>query len=201
MDEREFDDEASPNDPGWDDDWDDREDRPAGGRRDMTVVYAIAIAAVVIVIAVVLTRPQDDDQPVAGPGTEQTVRELQWQGPVGEALDVVDARIASETGVFIWTDFQGWHVRSTLDRPVTVTASADTIVERGPDGEPTGETVTEVTQTIEPGNPSAGIDLDFGFSSSASFTITVDGTPLPANEIKLGGLGQAEQNPVSFTKA
>jgi hypothetical protein len=168
----------------------------------MTVVYAIAIAAVVIVIAVVLTRPQGDDQVANGPSTEETVRELQWQGPVGEAVGDVQARLAAESGVFIWTDFEGWHVRSTLDEPVTITATADTIVEKGPDGEATGETVTEITQTIEPGDPSQGIDLDFGFSSTASFTVTVGGTPLPANEIKLGGgTGQAEQNPVSFTKA
>jgi hypothetical protein len=104
-------------------------------------------------------------------------------------------------GVFIWTDFEGWHVRSTLDRPVTVTATADTIVDRSAGGEPSGETVSEVTATIEPGNSAEGLDLDFGFSNTASFTVTVDGTPLPANEIKLGGKGQAEQNPVSFTKA
>jgi hypothetical protein len=201
MDEREFDDETGPNDPAWDDEWDDQDDRPAGGRRDMTVVYAIAIAAVVIVIAVVLTRPQGDEQAATGPNTEETVRELQWQGEVGAAVDQIDMRIASEVGVFIWTDFEGWHVRSTLDRPVTVTATAATIVERNADGEPTGETVTEITETIEPGNPSAGLDLDFGFSSSATFSVTVDGSPLPANEIKLGGAGQAEQNPVSFTKA
>lgn len=201
MDDAENDRATADDEPTWEDEWDDRDERPSGGRRDLTVVYAIAIAAVVIVIAVVLTRPQGDDTTSGGTQTEDTVRDLQWQGPVAEAVGDVPTRLASEVGVFIWTDFEGWHVRSTLDRPVTVTATADTIIDRSAGAEGSSETVSEVTATIEPGNSAAGLDLDLGFSNSASFTVTVDGAPLPANEIKLGGKGQAEQNPVSFTKA
>lgn len=193
---------ATPADDDWDDDWDD--EPPRSGKRDMTVVYAIVAAAIVIVIAVVLTRPKGDDTPAASSDgtTEETIRDLQWQGPVGEAVGDVDARISSETGVFIWTDFEGWHVRSNLEDPVTVDVTADTIVVKDADGEPSGETKTEVSETIEPGNPNVGVDLDLGFSSNASFTVTVNGTPVPANEIKLGGgTGQADANPVTFTKA
>lgn len=189
-------------DDDWDDDWDD--EAPRSGKRDMTVVYAIVAAALVIVIAVVLTRPKGDDtaSPSGGGTTEETVRDLQWQGPVGEAVGDMDARISSETGVFIWTDFEGWHVRSTMGDPVTVDVTADTIVLKDAEGNSSGETKAEVSETIAPGDPNVGLDLDLGFSSNASFTVTVNGTPVPANEIKLGGgSGQADANPVTFTKA
>lgn len=192
-----------PADDDWDDDWDEEDNR--GGRRDMTLVYAVVAAAIVIVLAVVLTRPKDDNS-TASPNnsgtTETTVaKELQWQGPVGEAVGDVKKRIQAEKGVFIWTDFEGWHVRSNLSDPVTVEVTADTILQKDAKGKTSGDPKTEVSQVLPGGDGSTGLDLDLGFSGNASFKLTAGGADLPANEIKLGGKGQADQNPVTFTKA
>ena len=184
-----------PADDDWDDDWED--DAPRGGRRDMTLVYAIIAAAVVIVLALVLTRGDSGSEGTAqsGENTETTIRDLTWQGPVGEAAGDVEARIKTEKGVFIWTDFTGWHVRSTLDEPVRVKVTADEIVTED------AGTQTELTETIDPGDGTEGLDLDLGFSGTATFEVTAGGAPIAANQVKLGGKGVAEQNPVTFTKA
>jgi hypothetical protein len=173
-----------------------------------TILLAIAAFAVIIVTVATMASREGTEESVSAntavsdtPTTEaEAARDLQWQGPVIESVGDVPTRIAAEVGVFIWSDFDGWHVRSTLDDPVTVTVTADAIVELSGSGEATDETVSGVTATIEPGDGTEGLDLDLGFSTSATFSINVDGDPLPANEIKLGGSGQAEQNPVSFAK-
>ena len=56
-----------------------------------------------------------------------------WQNGVGDAVgeNGVDAqeRAESAPGVYIWTDFQGWHVRSNNESEVTVTVTADQVRE------------------------------------------------------------------------
>ncbi len=188
----------------WDDDWDD-DDSSGGGRRDMTLVYAVVAAAIVIVLAVVLTRPKDDNGSSTNnaDGTTQDSGPVQkqWQGPVGEAVGDVEARLGDETGVFIWTDFEGWHVRSSLDTPVTVVVRAPTVLQKDADGKTSGDPKTEISATIEPGDTSKGADFDLQFAETATFEVTAAGAPVPAGQVLLGGKGQADQNPVTFTKA
>lgn len=191
-------------DDDWDEDWDDEDGR--GPRRDMTLIYAVVAAAIVIVLAVVLTRPKDDstnNNASNGSATTQVSapKDLQWQGPVGEAVGDVKKRIQAEKGIFIWTDFEGWHVRSNLSEPITVDVTADAILQKDAKGKTVGAPKTEVSQTLPAGDGSTGLDLDLGFSGNASFKLTSGGNDVPANEIKLGGKGQADQNPVTFTKA
>lgn len=163
-----------------------------------------------IIIAIVLTRPSNEDQPSAqqqgGPAAPVSTEgdapvELQWQGPVGEAADRAEARIAAETGVFIWTDFFGWHVRADVDQDVQVKVVVDdAVVQKDADDQPIGDPGPEFIGTIVAGD-AAGIDLDLQFSNNATFEITVGGELLPADQIKLGGVGQAMANPVVLAKA
>lgn len=195
---------SGPADDGWDDDWDD--DDRGGGRRDLTLVYAIVAAAIVIVLAVVLTRPKDDtsgDNATKDTPTTQTTAkpEPQWQGPVGEAVDKVEARIGAEEGVFIWTDFNGWHVRNTLAEPVTVDVTADQVLQKDASGKTSGDPKTEVSVSVPPGDFATGVDLDLFFSNAATFKVSQGTATVPVPQIKLGGTGQADQNPISFTKA
>ncbi len=192
-------------DDDWDDDWDD--EPPRRGGRDLTLVYAIIAAAVVIVLAVVLTRPDDSGDDATGAtgdgGTGTTAIQKNWQGPVGadigEGGSQVQARIAGEDGVFIWTDFEGWHVRAKQPGEVTVVVRAETVTDKAKGGEP----ASEVTVVLPAGGDgTTGADLDLGGSESASFEVSVDGTPVAAEVIKVGGGDAvADANPVTFTKA
>ena len=112
-----------------------------------------------------------------------------------------DIAVCAEQGVFIWTDFNGWHVRNTLAAPVTVVVTADAILQKDASGKATGDPKTEVTIDVAPGGYKTGADLDLGFSGNASFKVLQGTNPIPADQIKLGGKGQADQNPVSFVKA
>jgi hypothetical protein len=195
-------------DDDWDDDWDDDDDR-GGPKRDMTVVWAIVAAAIVIVIAVVLTRPSDDGSDGGGNsaagGTSAPAEVVKnWQGDVADAVGPegadAQARAESADGVYIWTDFGGWHVRSNGDQEVTVVVAADQVRQTGEGGDE--EFATETTLTLPAGDGATGADLDLGNSESATFTVSIGGTNVAADQIFLGGAeGVAEQNPVTFTKS
>lgn len=204
---------STTSDDGWEDDWD--EERSSGGR-DLTVVYAIIAAAVVIVLVIILTRPKDDNntqtQTTKPDGTEEPAEIVKnWQGPVsdnvGEKAADVQARVASAPGVYIWTDFWGWHIRSNNTKPVEVTVAADQVRQKATDDyedadEKDDAFKTEATVTIPAGDGKTGVGFDLGGSESATFTITMDGVNVPASQIFLGGgTGVATANPVVFSKA
>ncbi|HWJ60537.1 MAG TPA: hypothetical protein VNS19_01090, partial [Acidimicrobiales bacterium] len=74
----------------------------------------------------------------------------------------------------------------------------------GDDGDESGDTpfATETTVTLPAGDGKDGIGLDLGTSESATFTFTIDGNNVPADQIFLGGADAvADQNPVTFTKS
>jgi len=204
-------------DDDWDDDWDD-DDTGRGGKRDLTLVYAIIAAAVVIVLAVVLTRPKDGDSgsdanKTNDGGTTAPAEVVKnWQGGVGDAVgkEGADAqkRAESAEGVYVWTDFGGWHLRNNNAKDVSVTVTADQVrvkkTDDGDDGDESGDTpfATETTVTLPAGDGKDGIGLDLGTSESATFTFTIDGNNVPADQIFLGGADAvADQNPVTFTKS
>lgn len=186
-----------PADDDWDDDdWDDDD---AGGRRNLSLILGIIAAVVVIALVVILTRPKDDKTVSDGngpkDGTSTTAPESQWQGPVNEDAGGVEARLAKEKGVFIWTDFDGWHVRNTTEADVAVTVEADTILE---DKKDQGKSKTA---TVTAGDGKSGFDIDLGFSEKATFTVKNGATAVAPAQIKLGGkTGEADANPVTFTK-
>ena len=191
-------------DDDWDDDWDD--DR-GGGKRDLTLVFAIAAAVLVIALVVVLTRPKDDDTEATQnttPGATQPADappNKNWQGPVGEAVGDIDGRIAGEDGVFIWTGFDGWHVRNKSGQEVTVVITAPKVGETV-DGQPKGDLGDELTLTVPSGDGTSGSDFDLSDSEVASISVLQGQTPVAAEQIKLGGAtGVATANPVELTKA
>lgn len=196
-------------DDDWDDDWDD--DDRGGGRRDLTLVFAIIAAVLVIALVVVLTRPKDDDKTDDTTGGTTPSGQTQppadappnknWQGPVGDAVGEVEARIGKETGVFIWTGFDGWHVRNKSGAEITVTVTAPKVAATE-EGEAKGDFGTDVTVTLPSNDGTTGVDLDLSDSESASFEVKAGDTPVPAADIKLGGAkGVADANPVELTKA
>ncbi len=196
-------------DDDWDDDWDDDE-RGTGPRRDLTLVLGIVVAVLVIALVVVLTRPKDDNNKVSTGPTDKTEqpagdgpttsepKPVNWQGPVAEGAGQVPARIKKEAGIYLWTDFEGFHVRNTTDQPVDVVVEADTVTDQKTGGDPKNS----VSATVAAGDEKKGLDLDLGFSASAKFTISRGGAPVPPGDIKLGGgVGQADQNPIVLSKA
>jgi hypothetical protein len=204
---------AKSRDDDWDDDWDDEDDDGRGGRRDMTLIYAIAAAAIVIVLAVVLTRPKDNNNDNAGNGGATAPQEIvkNWPVAVGDAVGNkgvdAQARVAKEKGVYIWTDFYGWHVRSNFDEPVVVTVEADAIVVKDTDdyddkNEKKGApTVNKVDLQFAAGNGATGQGFDLGNSEKVTFSITANGTLLDKSQIKLGGgSGEASGNPFDLIK-
>lgn len=207
-------------DDDWDDDWDDDDDGGRGGKRDLTLVYAIIAAAIVIVLAVVLTRPKDDDSSTNASTnngnnaatTAPAAPEKNWQGGVGDAVgkDGADAQKRAEgaEGIYVWTDFGGWHLRNNTGDDVSVTVTADQVrvkkTDDRDDGDESQDTPfsTEATVTLPAGDGKDGVGLDLGTSESATFTFTVGGKNVPADQIFLGGAeAVADQNPVTFTKA
>jgi hypothetical protein len=201
-------------DDDWDDDWDDEDEDGRGGRRDMTLIYAIAAAAIVIVLAVVLTRPKDNNNDNTGTnGGTAAPQEIvkNWPLAVGDAVGNkgvdAQARVAKEKGVYIWTDFYGWHVRSNYEEPVVVTVEADTIVVKDSDdyddkNEKKGAaTVNKVDLQFPAGNGATGQGFDLASSEKVTFTITANGTLLDKSQIKLGGgSGEASGNPFDLIK-
>jgi len=203
-------------DDDWDDDWD-RDDR--GGRKDMTLVYAVVAAAIVIVLAVVLTQDKDsgsnDGAPANGAQTntsQPAAPEKNWQGAVGDAVgdkgSDAQSRAESAPGVYIWTDFWGWHVRNNGTSDVVVTVAADQVRVKDSDDynddneDSTTAFKTEAQVTLPAGDGSTGSGFDLGVSESATFTVTAGGENVPAEQIMLGGgEGVADESPVTFTKA
>ena len=201
-------------DDDWDDDWDDEE--TSGTKRDMTLVYAVVAAAIVIVAVLVFTRgdgnqTSDGGTNQAGATTQPAAPAKNWQGAVADAVgaDGVDAQARAEAapGVYIWTDFGGWHLRSNNTKDVSVTVTADQVrvkkTDDRDDGDENGDApfATETVVTLPAGDGADGVGLDLGNSETASFTVTVDGQNVPPAEIFLGGAeGTADQNPVTFVK-
>jgi hypothetical protein len=131
---------------------------------------------------------------------------------VGDAVgkDGADAqkRAESAEGVYIWTDFGGWHLRANNPKAVKVTVAADQVrVKKTDDGDDGDEDsnaafATETVVDLPAGNGSTGAGLDLGNSEKATFTVTIDGQNVPADTIFLGGGdGVADQNPVIFVKS
>jgi hypothetical protein len=199
-------------DDDWDDDWDDEDDE-RGPKRDLTLVYAIVAAAIVIVLAVVLTRPKDDNGTTNGnEGAAATTTAVaapvkNWQGPVGDAVgkDGADAQKRAEggEGVYIWTDFGGWHLRNNNTQEVTVTVSADKVRQKSGDGKgDDAPFATELTVKLPAGDGAEGVEIDLGDSENATFVVKAGGKDVPADQIFLGGAeGVADANPVTFVKS
>jgi hypothetical protein len=203
-------------DDDWDDDWDD--DEPGrGGKRDLTLVYAVVAAAIVIVIAVVLTRPKDDNSSSnnannAAASTAPAEIVKNWQDGFGDAVgkDGADAQKRAESGegVYLWTDFGGQHLRNNGPKDVSVTVTADQVrvkkTDDRDDGDESGDTPfqTEATFTLPAGDGKDGVGIDLGNSESVTFTFTIDGTNIPADQIFLGGADAvAKANPLTLTKS
>lgn len=211
---------ADGSDDDWDDDWDD-DDEGRGNKRDLTLVYAIVAAAIVIVLAVVLTRPKDDpaNSTATGGGTNNGAVTTtadpapvkNWQGDVSDAVGDkgadAQARATSGPGVYIWTDFWGWHVRNNNAAEAKVTVAAPQVrvktTDDYNDDDEKGDAPfsTSATITLPPGDGKTGQGFDLGGSESATFTVTIDGQNVPPADIKLGGAeGVADANPVTFIK-
>ena len=124
----------------------------------------------------------------------------------------MEERAASGPGVYLWTDFCGWHVRNNGAAEVTVTITGPKVRARAEEGtlvdgqcqgdEGDAELGTEAVLTVPAGDGTSGAGFDVSDSETVTVEVTRDGQPVPAGEIKLGGGdGVASENPVTFTKA
>jgi hypothetical protein len=192
--------------PAADDDWDDDDwdDDDRGGRRDMTLIIVIAVAVAVIALVVILTRPKDDKTP--NPGTTAPTQTTGGGGPCKDWPAIIGGAgksVASGEGVYVWSDFQGWHVRSSRTDPVVVKMTAPSAIKVKAKGNAvaSSNSAPSVTLTIPPGDGKTGPDLDLDCNvSTVDIEVSANGTDVKPTEIKLGDSGKADSNPVTIAR-
>ncbi len=219
------DDEVDP----WDEDlWDD--EPSIDGRTQLMLQLALVGVIVAIIAAVVVIKSGDDDgtstrsatsQPATNDGVTTTVAPAvdggtQASGP-GWPTEVngrpkafgelggtpEEAPGGAEPGVYLWNDFDGWHLWVVNGGDVSGVqgkiASNDAIAgaEVVPAGAGTADPVDVVIEYDLSSEPEiAGIDFNPGFYAN-SLVVTVDGPdgPLPANLVHLGQNLAPAENP------
>ena len=196
-------------DDDWDeDDWDDDDDGGGrGGRRDLTLIIAIAAGVAIIALVVILTRPKSDNTATTEGGTTPAGATTStkpnfcddWPAIIGGD----GKNVSKGEGVYIWSDFTGYHLRSNRTDVVVVKATSPGSFKVKDKGNATASAAAgkSVTFTLPAGAGATGPDLDVNCESSAmTFEVTAGGNPVPAGEIKLGGSGKADANPVTLTR-
>ena len=200
-----------PNDDDWDDDWDD-DGRGGRARPDMTLILAIIGAVVVIAIVVIVTRPSNKSNNNAAPptatapgqtaGTPATTGPLcpNWPGKVGG-----NGAVATKSaGIYIWSDFHGFHIRANETSPTTVKVSAPSDMTVTALGGATASSHTGklITLTLPAATGTTGPDLNIDCTAAtATFDVAASsGGALPASSIKVGDSATADNNPVVFTR-
>ncbi|WP_426570847.1 hypothetical protein [Aquihabitans sp. McL0605] len=107
-------------------------------------------------------------------------------------------------GVYIWSDFTGWHVRAIGDGPGTVTGTITGTVQPNllPVPDPTrvdAATVpgtNDLTFTVRPGTTAEGIDFSAGCTQKAlHFALLTDGSPIDPKLVHLGRNGAIVATP------
>lgn len=196
-------------DPADDDDYDYYDDygdyghgsrREPSGRRDLLIVIGIAALVIVALLVVLLRKDNKDTKSgnAAGSGSSQTGDTSttagkalcgDWVGPVGGE----PTALKSTPGVYVWSGFDGWHVRARGAEfglvAVKISGQAPIKVNKLVPGAPVASKPTPLGAdvTIPSGPSPRGADLTIDCSStSLQFEITSNGKPLPASKIVLG---------------
>jgi hypothetical protein len=108
-------------------------------------------------------------------------------------------------GVFIWSGFDGWHVRLAGDAPGIVTGSVtgQQVPELYSAPEAPGVTTTiddannRLSFELTAGDQPVGIDFNAGCAQhELTFELTTNGSPVPVESIHLGKRGVVEELPL-----
>lgn len=197
----------------WDDDWDDEDDwddrRPAGGRRDLTLVFGLIAAVLLVVLVVVITKKDsgssDGSTTGATPGASGSTTVPQgFCGDWPASFGGDGKNVAKAEGVYVWSDFDGIHVRANQAKAVEVKVTGNTDFKVKDAGDGTTASATsgkEITLSLPAGKGASGPDLDVPCeTTSLGFEVTQGGARVPAASIKVGGDATAEANPVQFAR-
>lgn len=108
-------------------------------------------------------------------------------------------------GVYIWSDFEGWHVRLAGDAPGSIAGSVSGQVlpelYSPPDAPGVETTIDEganrLSFELTGGDQPVGIDFNAGCEQQAlTFELTSDGAPVPVEQIHLGKRGVVVELPL-----
>jgi hypothetical protein len=138
-----------------------------------------------------------------GPPTSQAVTSTpfceDWPGVVGGH----QTDVSSSTGVHIWSDLGGWHLRNNGPTEVVVKISAAGTMTVKAHGGATASTGSGklITLTIPAGDGADGPDLDIPCeATSVTFQVSSAGADVSPTQIKVGDAGTADSDPVTFTR-
>ena len=219
-------------DSGWDDDvWGD-EASPPDKRTVMLVQIGLVVLIVLIVGAVVLVKKNDkkdssdkasdtsSQTTAAGGGTGDTkdaTPQYVWPADVGGRPPAfgtfndtpADAKGGAAPGVYIWSDYDGWHLWVQNGGDVngvsgTITGN-DNIASANvspADGGTATKASTVISFDLKGSDPLVGLDFNPGFYAvKLDFAINGPNGPIPAAEIHLGKeMTPATTSPLSIEK-
>lgn len=168
----------------------------------LAVVLAVLSAALVGVA--ITTTPSADEQEledIIDPGLQGCDRGNWPRHLFGKPQGLTGNPAA---GVYLWLDFEGWHLRAAGSVAVDGTVHAF-----GPPVTPgtvTGGGGVEVLPTsltfdLDGTDPSTGLDFTVGCDYFAlTFDVRDAGGQLAADQIRIGPQGIAEANPITFQR-
>lgn len=212
---------------GFDDDiWSDAPGTPKGPNQAVRIAQIGLVALAVLIVGVVLiVKTQDDDggssKESADPGASTTVApgpaKEAWPAAVGgrpaalgergQLAPQVTVAPGTAPGIYIWNDFDGWHMWSVggAELPeVSGTMQSSDAISQADLAVPGVGTVEKndkvATFTIPAGVPLGGIDFNPGFfGKSMTFTLNGPDGPIDPALVHLGA--NAEQAPFPLTIA
>ena len=194
----------------WDDedDWDDRPGRGGGnggGRRDLTIVFAVIAVVLAVALVVVATKDTGSNSDATGGtggGNNKPKGDLCGNWPASLGGD--GKNVSSGAGVYLWSDFDGIHVRSNNAEPVKVTVVGNkefAVTKPGAGVQASADKGTEITFDLPAGAGTAGPDLNVPCATtSLGFEVAKAGASVPPQTIKVGGSAVADANPAQFTR-
>lgn len=171
-------------------------------RRDLLIVIGVAAVVIIALLVVVLLKDNKDTKSVdsaGSPGSSQPSNGStstapkgfcgDWIGPVGGEPTALKSR----SGVYVWSGFDGWHVRARGPElgavAVKISGQAPIKVNKLVPGSvvKSSPTPVGVKLTIPSGPDAQGADLTIDCSStSLQFEVTSKGRPLPEDKIVIG---------------
>lgn len=204
---------------------------PAAHQRKVRMAQAGLVALALIIFGAVLLVGQSDDDGGSGGDDDQEQAsgdgesgqaddgKASWPaeaggrppalGTRGETADAVTVEAGTAPGVYVWSDFDGWHlwVVGGPDVPeLTGAIRSDDEFAKAQAAVPARGTVTQegqlVSFTLPAGEGLSGVDFNPGFFAS-QLVITIDGPtgPLDAQLIYLGSKAAPAPQPFVLAKA
>jgi hypothetical protein len=184
----------------------------------------LVVLALLVVAVVLLTRGGDDEATdtsgggdaaaSAEPGKPEFPREVGGRPPAlgtrGQTADEVAVDPAAPAGVYLWSDFDGWHLwviaGEGLPQVTGTLTSNDQVTKAELAIAGTGEVSIEdkvVRFSMPADAPLAGIDFNPGFfAKDIVFTLTDPaGNPIDPTKIYVGSKAEQAPFPLVLTKA